>query len=36
VNALQLKAMVAQEKVIAPPQLMSTYPDALAPYAEPG
>jgi uncharacterized protein YecE (DUF72 family) len=36
VNALQLKSMVAHEKVIAPPQLVSTYPDVLAPYAEPG
>ena len=36
VNALQLKSMVAREKVVAPPQLFASYPEALAPYAEPG
>jgi len=32
VNALQLKSMLAHERVIAPPQLLDAYPDALAPY----
>jgi uncharacterized protein YecE (DUF72 family) len=36
VNALQLKSMVSHEKVIAPPQLFASYPEALALYAEPG
>jgi hypothetical protein len=36
VNALQLESMIAHEKVVAPPQLFAAYPEALAPFAEPG
>jgi uncharacterized protein YecE (DUF72 family) len=35
VNALQLKSMLTHEKVDTPPELLATYPDALAPYAKP-
>ena len=35
VNALQLESMLTHGKVDAPPELMKTYRDALAPYANP-
>jgi hypothetical protein len=35
VNALQLKSMLEHRKVVAPPQLFASYPEALAPFAEP-
>jgi uncharacterized protein YecE (DUF72 family) len=34
VNALELKSMLAHERVVAPPPLLESYPDALAPYAK--
>jgi uncharacterized protein YecE (DUF72 family) len=36
VNALQLESMITHRKVVAPPQLFASYPEVLAPFAEPG
>ena len=36
VNALQLKSMLAHERVVAPPKLLEAYSEGLEPYARPG